>query len=74
MKNNKENYIRFSYANKTWMWSVIGNKDDWYFAIPACSSEEDQSLVLSVDAIDGVDDEFLFIAEEKIPYIFIKGE
>jgi len=71
MKKEKENYIRFSYANRTWMWPVTGNKDNWCFAIPACSSEEDQGWVLSVDVIDGIDDEFLLIAEEKIPYIFI---
>ena len=69
----KTNFIRFSYDGYIWMWPVEGTNDNWDFAIPECSSEEDSSLVLTLDDIDGADDDFLYINGIKIPYIFIEG-
>jgi hypothetical protein len=55
------------------MWPVTGVNDDWDFAIPVCSSEEDSSLVLTIDDIEYADDDFLYIHGIKVPYIFIEG-
>jgi hypothetical protein len=55
------------------MWPVIGVNDDWDFAVPVCSSEEDSSLVLTTDDIEYADDDFLYIYGIKVPYIFIEG-
>ena len=59
----KQNYIRFSYAGHTWMWPVEGEKDDWTFSLPACSAEEDQSLALSEDDIEAIDDDVLYFRD-----------
>jgi hypothetical protein len=69
----KTNFIRFSYDGYIWMWPVTGVNDDWDFAIPVCSSEEDSSLVLTTDDIEYADDDFLYIYGIKVPYIFIEG-
>jgi len=59
----KQNYIRFSYARHTWMWPVEGEKDDWTFSLPACSSEEEQGCILSEDDIERIDDEVLYFKD-----------
>jgi hypothetical protein len=74
-KMKRENFICFSYAGHTWMWPVEGKKDDWYFSLPACSSEEDQGLVLSEDDVLIADDSLLFFKDGFIAeYEFIKKE
>jgi hypothetical protein len=62
----KQNYIRFSYAGHTWMWPVEGEKNDWVFALPSCSSEEDQSLVLSEEDIEDIDWYVLYFKDGTI--------
>jgi hypothetical protein len=69
----KTNFIRFSYDGYIWMWPVTGANDEWDFAIPVSSSEEDSSLVLTQDDIEYADDDYLIINGEKVPYIFIEG-
>jgi hypothetical protein len=68
----KQNYVRFSYAGHTWMWPVEGEKDDWTFSVPSCSSEEDQGLVLSENDIEGIDYDFLYFKDgTRARYKFI---
>jgi len=71
--NKKQNYISFSYAGQKWLWAIDGVEDDWDFAEPIISSEQDGGLVLAIEDIDGADDNFIYINGEKIPYTFIKG-
>jgi hypothetical protein len=71
----KQNYVRFSYAGHIWMWPVEGKKDDWRFSLPACSSEEDQGLVLSEDDIVAADDDVLVFKDGSVAkYKFIQKE
>jgi hypothetical protein len=62
----RENYIRFSYAGHTWMWPVEGEKDDWTFSVPSCSSEDVQSWVLSEEDIEAIDDDSLYFKDGTI--------
>jgi len=71
----RQHYIRFSYAGHTWMWPVEGEKDDWTFSLPSCSSEEDQGCVLSEDDIEAIDYDLLYFKDGSIvKYKFIKKE
>jgi len=59
----KQNYVRFHYQGHIWMWPVEGTEDDWTFAVPACSSEDVQSWVLSEDDIEAIDKDVLYFRD-----------